>query len=484
MIQKRNHMMRQFKTFKRRRLYKKLITQVNAGALLLSAGSIINHVAAENTDVQAQTAAKRFSPVEFINTIANSAQTVAKSNNLYASVMIAQAALESGWGNSTLAQAPNYNLFGIKGSFNGQSVTKNTLEDPGNGNYYQIQDAFKKYNNYADSLQDYADTLTGVGSTWRAEFYSGALRSNTQSYKDATAHLTGRYATDTRYASKLDHLIEEYGLTTYDGGSSVSTSTPAPSTPVNNTVTAPTNNNSTNGNYVIKAGDTLYRIAKNNGVSLNDLLAANGISATSTIYPSQRLNIPGGSSADTAPVTSTPVQNQPVETPTPTQPVTAPQESSSNGSYTVRAGDGLYRIAVNHGMSLAQLKSINGLSSDLIHPGQRLIVNSSAASVPATKAEVIEAETVVNAVPETVAKNEPEVVEETTPQPVYTQANEIVLPHEIDEYDRASMDAGLTHIVQPGDTLYSISQRYGHSVESLVNNNGGTHIAVGQVIKF
>ena len=58
----------------------------------------------------------------FIEQIGWSAQDVAANNDLYASVMIAQAILESGCGSSTLSNAPYYNLFGVKGSYNGQSV--------------------------------------------------------------------------------------------------------------------------------------------------------------------------------------------------------------------------------------------------------------------------------------------------------------------------------------------------------------------------
>ena len=51
---------------------------------------------------------------KFISLVGESARTIAAENDLYASVMIAQAILESASGNSTLAQAPNNNLFGIK----------------------------------------------------------------------------------------------------------------------------------------------------------------------------------------------------------------------------------------------------------------------------------------------------------------------------------------------------------------------------------
>ena len=65
---------------------------------------------------------------DFIKSIAKDAHKIGQDKDLYASVMIAQAILESSSGNSTLAQAPNYNLFGIKGSYKGQSVNFNTLE--------------------------------------------------------------------------------------------------------------------------------------------------------------------------------------------------------------------------------------------------------------------------------------------------------------------------------------------------------------------
>lgn len=74
----------------------------------------------------------------FIRKIGESARKIGQENDLYASVMIAQAILESASGQSQLAQAPNYNLFGIKGTHNGKGVSFATQEDLGNGVLYII----------------------------------------------------------------------------------------------------------------------------------------------------------------------------------------------------------------------------------------------------------------------------------------------------------------------------------------------------------
>ncbi|UQS81641.1 glycoside hydrolase family 73 protein [Bombilactobacillus folatiphilus] len=145
----------------------------------------------------------------FLNFLGLSAQKLASNNDLYASVMLAQALLESGWGTSSLSQIPNYNLFGVKGSFKGDAVNMATQEDDGSGNLYGIQSNFRKYPSYKESLEDYVRLL-------RENNYAGTWRSKTSSYKDATAFLTGRYATDTSYADKLNSLIEKYDLTRFD----------------------------------------------------------------------------------------------------------------------------------------------------------------------------------------------------------------------------------------------------------------------------
>ena len=137
---------------------------------------------------------------------------MAQDNDLYASVMIAQAILESGSGQSGLSGYPHYNLFGIKGAYAGQSATMETLEEDGQGNTYAINDQFRSYSSYAESLQDYVYVL-------RQSHFAGAWKSNAPTYQDATAALTGVYATDSHYYAKLNYLIEAYNLTQFDSPS-------------------------------------------------------------------------------------------------------------------------------------------------------------------------------------------------------------------------------------------------------------------------
>ena len=151
----------------------------------------------------------------FIRKIGESARKIGQENDLYASVMIAQAILESASGQSQLAQAPNYNLFGIKGTHNGKGVSFATQEDLGNGTLYTTQATFRQYENYEESLNDYVQLLK-EGLTGNRRFYDGVWKTNAKTYQEATKFLTGRYATDTSYDKKLNGLIETYDLTKYD----------------------------------------------------------------------------------------------------------------------------------------------------------------------------------------------------------------------------------------------------------------------------
>lgn len=152
---------------------------------------------------------------KFIETIAEDAQKLGQEYDVFASVMIAQALLESGSGTSTLSLSPNFNLFGIKGTYQGQSVSMSTQEDRGNGDLYSINSAFRKYPNYAASLGDYVQLIRG-GISGNDGYYRQTWRSEAKNYLRTTNALTGTYATDTTYGQKLNSIIALYHLTQYD----------------------------------------------------------------------------------------------------------------------------------------------------------------------------------------------------------------------------------------------------------------------------
>ncbi|MFL2109899.1 GW dipeptide domain-containing protein [Marinilactibacillus psychrotolerans] len=160
---------------------------------------------------------KRFiSKAEFIQYMSGRAKSIAHEKGkeqLYASVMIAQASLESNFGTSVLAINGN-NLFGMKGSYNGNSIVKKTWEFINGVNTYVDAD-FKFYPNFSSSLNDNANRLRN-GTNWDANFYNGTWVRRTSSYKDATKWLTGKYATDPVYNEKLNTIIETYNLSQYD----------------------------------------------------------------------------------------------------------------------------------------------------------------------------------------------------------------------------------------------------------------------------
>lgn len=156
---------------------------------------------------------------DFINKVAQPVREISRQYNLYGSVMMAQATLESGWGQSALAIEAN-NYFGIKGTYNGQSVTMRTAEYDANGNIYYINAAFRKYPSAKESMNDNGDLIRN-GLSWNHAFYSGAWRENASDYKAAAYGLQGKYATAPTYAQSLISVIESNGYSALVDGDTV-----------------------------------------------------------------------------------------------------------------------------------------------------------------------------------------------------------------------------------------------------------------------
>jgi LysM repeat protein len=116
--------------------------------------------------------------------------------------------------------------------------------------------------------------------------------------------------------------------------------------------------------YKVVAGDSLWKIAKTENVSIAELMRANNLTDKSVLRPGQTLQIPSTTapSERTATTTAAPV------------PAGAQQ-------YVVKAGDNLWEVARKHNTTVKALKSANNLTSDTLRVGQKLVIP--AASAPA-----------------------------------------------------------------------------------------------------
>ena len=193
---------------------KRTFTGIATAALITTAGiSVTNNLKPDNPlktgegTVQAATYQQ-----EFLDKAIPAATTASSKYGTYTSVMLAQATVESAWGRSGLAQEPNNNLFGIKGSYNGQSVNMNTGEY-GNGGYYTTNAGFRKYPSYTESFEDNGALLRNQ----MGNYYSGTWVENSNNYAQATQNgLQGKYATDPNYAKTLNSVIATNGFDKYD----------------------------------------------------------------------------------------------------------------------------------------------------------------------------------------------------------------------------------------------------------------------------
>ncbi|HGH4039871.1 LysM peptidoglycan-binding domain-containing protein [Enterococcus sp. C76] len=335
-------------------------------------------VQADETPVQF---GARINTAAFITEIATYAQPIAQANDLYASVMIAQAVVESGWGSSALSQAPYYNLFGIKGSYQGQTVYMDTLEFL-NNQWVNKKEPFRQYPSFAESFNDNAYVLRNT-SFGNGYYYAGTWKSNTRSYTDATACLTGRYATDPGYASKLNNIITTYGLTQYDTPASGNAGGGATTGGNNTGSTGSTSGSNNSGNtnsgsatsttYTVQSGDSVWGISNKFGITMDQLIQWNNIQ-NNFIYPGQKLTIKGsqenGSSTNNSGNNTNSSGNAGISN----------GGQTTGAKYTVQSGDSVWKISNDHGITMAQLIEWNNIKNNFVYPGQQLIVSNGGSS--------------------------------------------------------------------------------------------------------
>lgn len=131
-----------------------------------------------------------------------------------------------------------------------------------------------------------------------------------------------------------------------------------------------------NSTYTVRAGDTLYRIAVNNGTTVDVLAQLNNISNAGLIYTGQVLTLPvSGQTPTPTPVPTAEATDEPSPEATEEPSIDDDEDSATGGSYVIQPGDTLYRIAVSNNTTVAVLQSLNNIANvNLIFAGQRLIL--------------------------------------------------------------------------------------------------------------
>lgn len=141
---------------------------------------------------------------DFVNTLWPHAQAVSQATGIPANFMVAQAALESGWGKHEIRRAdgsPSFNVFGIKAgrSWSGP-VAETVTTEYVNGVAQKTVEKFRAYSSYAEGFRDYANLLLNNPR------YAAALEQ-----QDAAGFARGLqqagYATDPMYADKLMRIL-------------------------------------------------------------------------------------------------------------------------------------------------------------------------------------------------------------------------------------------------------------------------------------
>jgi flagellar protein FlgJ len=146
------------------------------------------------------------SPAEFISTLWGLAKDIITDSGLDPKAVIAQAALETGWGKHIIKK-PNgdssFNLFGIKSdsSWAGDEALANTHEFK-HGRMFMTREGFRAYDSLQESVRDYVEFLKGK------ERYQQALQ-NLDNPQQFVAELQAAgYATDPNYASKIQYIMQ------------------------------------------------------------------------------------------------------------------------------------------------------------------------------------------------------------------------------------------------------------------------------------
>lgn len=454
-------------------------SQVAAATTTLAAAN--TDTASNQVDLSSLYFSSNAKSQNFIESVAQGAINGWTKYGVLPSVTVAQAILESGWGQSALSTQA-HNLFGIKGSYNGQYVTMQTREVY-NGQSYYIYDNFRKYANNSESVEDHGNFL-----------YSNSRYANLlgdQSYASVARKLqSDGYATDPSYASSLIKLVEMYNLTQLDN-IAFSGKQPVINNKNDYNYSNSGNADSSNGYYTVQSGDTLSGIALKFSTTSSKLAQLNSISNPNLIYVGQRLLVNQSSNSNSS------SSGQSSSTTTNTE--------TSSASYTVKSGDTLSGIASQYNTTVNQIVSLNQLSNpNLIYVGQVLKLknsqttnsSSSSSSTAATTVGTytVKAGDTLSAIASRYSTSSSTLASLNSlsnPNLIYVgQVLKVSSNASTSSSTSSSANSTVTtaasYTVKAGDTLSAIAAKYGTTYQALASTNNISNpndIYVGQVIK-
>ena len=201
--------------------------------------------------------------------------------------------------------------------------------------------------------------------------------------------------------------------------------------------------------YVVQNGDSLWKIANKYGITVNELKSLNGLTSN---------NLTVG------------------------QILEVPSSSNTSETYTVKAGDSLWKIANQFGLTVAELKNLNGLNSDNLSIGQVLKVSNSNGSSNNNSDNTYTVKSgdslwkIANQYGVTV--NELKGLNNLTNDSL-SIGQVLKIP------SSSSNNSSNTYTVKAGDSLWNIANKYGITVDELKNLNNLTSntLSIGQVLK-
>jgi len=205
--------------------------------------------------------------------------------------------------------------------------------------------------------------------------------------------------------------------------------------------------------YIVKSGDTLYGIANQYDITVDELKNYNNL-VSNSLSIGQELLIPKGQIVEDI-------------------------VGTDYDTYVVKFGDTLYRIANQYGVNIDDIRNLNNLSTDTLSIGQRLLIPKRDTVIDTEVTSYLDYRVVSGDTLYGIAERYGISVDELKRINNLTNNN-----LSIGQVIRVPYSETKVYTVKSGDTLYSIANRYGLSVDELkrINNLTNNTLSVGQLL--